>query len=227
MTDKVEYFGQEPPDPPILDMRELLTGDLTRMAHVYRYSSVLVLKKESTAEHTFFTTVYALAVACWVEEVSQEVGGGEGPNLEHVLLRALLHDLEECRTGDINRMFKRSSSELYEAIQEGARYQVRTVLDAVFPNPDSSWIQSLLFGVWNEAKDDTLEGKIVTFADFLSVVAYMLSEMNCSNRTMLRYHEEVLRYANIFNGSDYDFIRPLVTEVHGMIASAFGAIPGP
>jgi 5'-deoxynucleotidase YfbR-like HD superfamily hydrolase len=202
-----------------LNVRELLLGDVTRLAHVYRFSSVLVLKRESTAEHTFFTTWFSLCLALWVEKRVEEGSLDVLLSLSMVLKKAVCHDLEECRTGDINRLFKHSDPALRAAINSQSQVEARRAISPLFG--DSSESTRRIWEAWNTSKDSSYEGLIVALADYMSVLSFMWSEIRCSNQTMLRYHEEMLEYVKGFSSPVFDFLRPVVDEVQAITYSLF------
>lgn len=194
-----------------LNMRELLIGDFTRMAHVYRFSTVLCMKRESSAEHTFFTSWISFVISHYVKQKGMHVSLGE------VLTKCLVHDLEECRTGDINRLFKYSSHELRQAIDRSAYVMLGQTLDKMFDQDNEMTFEKSVLHHWRTSKDDTVEGRIVKFADFLSVLSYMWAEVRFSNQTMFRYHDDVAAYAAEFNDPSFDFIRELVVDAQEIV----------
>ena len=53
--------------------------------------------------------------------------------------------------------------------------------------------------LWKNAKDpDTIEGDIVAFADFLSVLSYVMNELDCGNKKLLRQLDDMYEYAHSF-----------------------------
>jgi len=203
-------------------VKNIITGDLSRLRYIDRYSSVMVLHKETVAEHMYYVSLYAYLIGLTLNEeahlirceqlIPSRVGVGSPIgtiNMEKLLRFAISHDLEEARTGDINRMFKHSSTEVSEAIDKAAHNEMYEMTIGL----------KLLTGVsaeitddWSHSKDKSYEGRIVSFCDYLSVLSYMLQELSCSNTTMLQHHATMMKYVTKFGGPEYDFIRVLVNE---------------
>lgn len=128
----------------------------------------------------------------------------------HVLQRAVLHDIEESRTGDIHRPFKVSSSELHDSLSEAGKVAAHQVLTPLFDKNHQHF-----FEMWKNAKDDTLAGRIVAFADLLGVVCFVIQE---GPRAIESLNLETLKaHADHFKDKQYDFIRPLVNDLEQLL----------
>lgn len=68
--------------------------DLLSLDHIYRFAIVRHHSRQSVAEHSFNVAVIA-------HEIIKRHPKLEGIRLENVLLYAVHHDLEECRTGNL------------------------------------------------------------------------------------------------------------------------------
>lgn len=192
----------------ILQIDKLLTGALVHSRYVKRFSTCRVQYPETVAEHSFFTALFAMVIADWVIE-----RWGYDIDLGELLRRALVHDLEEVRTGDLIRPFKHSSPEFNRQVEDAARHCFIELLEELF---DARYVTELVM-LWENAKDETLEGRILAFADFLSVLGYVLEEIRGSNRTM-RKHVLMLRdYVNKFDEEEFEFLRPLVIQAKQLV----------
>ena len=154
-------------------IREWSTGPWLRLAHIDRYSSIPVLKKESVAEHSFFTALYAYVLALQT-----------GANVNDVLARAVVHDLDEALTGDFIRPFKYSSPDLKKILHESVDYALTRALAGYS-------IGHIIKLKWCKAKDDSLEGQIVHLADLWSVVVYARREYILGNNFARSILDEV------------------------------------
>jgi 5'-deoxynucleotidase YfbR-like HD superfamily hydrolase len=199
-----------------LDLKAMLTGDLSRLRHVHRFSSIFVLHKESVAEHCFFVATYALMISHWImwnPALHDKVKVNKGRLLE----KCLIHDLDEARTGDFFRPFKYSSPEIKEILERGAFNEFNRIIYGIFPTDSAPVSRRAALGEqWQTTKDLSWEGRIVAFADYLSVLSYMIGEVQCSNSTMLENHDTMRVYAESFDHESYDFIRPLVEEAQAI-----------
>lgn len=161
----------------------LLKSSIHRASYVTRYSTRPVTHQENIAEHAYYVTMYAYLIY-------HELGAGmSDADLGELMSKALLHDLDECVTGDFQRQFKYSHPQLAQIIHEAAHSQVPTIL-AGFQAGDSD----AAFNTWIKAKDDSLEGRIVAVADFLAVVTYLHREMTFGNHSILDIFDECINY---------------------------------
>lgn len=149
---------------------QLLNGPMNRAHSVYRYSSRPVIKAESVAEHTFFVMLYS-------DMINAKLG--YPADTGDLLRRALIHDIDECVTGDFVRSFKYSDPELRRHLQRASDVFVQDMLSS-YNVPTGS-----LYGAWNRGKSQGIEGDILRVSDFLSVVAYLMRELQMGNATML------------------------------------------
>jgi len=200
----------------ILNIREMLIGDVTRLRYVTRFSTCHVVHRENVAEHSYYVALYAMFIADWV--MRQE---GLGPvDMRMLLMRSLLHDLDEARTGDFYRPFKYSTSELGEALKAGAHRAFVEVVTSVVGGPATGPAKRFAY-LWESSKADDPEGHILSFADFLSVLGYMVQELQVANLTMREHWSTMSDYFQEFTDVRYDFIRPLVDQARTLVCEAF------
>lgn len=196
-----------------LDIRNLCMGLPARLRCIKRFSTMRTSHPESVAEHSYYTTLYALLITEWC-------GANERhPNIvlaspTVVLRKALLHDMEECRTGDIPRPFKHSSTELEESFRASSETAMEQVAESI--TEDTAFASSLVTW-WATAKNDTVEGRIVQFADFMSAMSYILQELWDRNLSFLETKDDIRDYSRTFNNERFDFIRPLVKELQALV----------
>lgn len=196
-----------------LDLKYLLTGTPIRMRFTRRWATSRILHPETVAEHSYFVCLYAMMVAKWVwhslsgpPSVSWETFLGE------VLEKAVLHDIEECRSGDIHRPFKHSTPELKGAMDVAALAAAKQVLH---PMALGVLDADRMVHAWRTSKDSSIAGKIVRFCDFLAVVAFVAQEGKGASEgieltTFLPHLEE-------FKEEKYDMIRPLVDQIEALV----------
>jgi putative hydrolases of HD superfamily len=202
-----------------MNLRELLNGDCNRLRYVTRYSTAFVAQKESAAEHIYFVTLYSFCIAEWVESNTHY-------HVDKLLLlkRAILHDLEEARTGDIYRPFKHSNPDLRELMEQQGLVEFKHIMTHVFSDSlrhDS--LQRELSDCWLLAKDEaSIEGLILSFADYLSVLGFMWNEAHIANSTMHIHYDSMYEYAQRFEKEKYEVIRPLVNQAKELWEEVFG-----
>lgn len=206
-----------------LDVRYLLTGTPIRMRYVNRWSTSRVSFPENVAEHSYFVCLYSMMVARWYvnNSTGAEVAGDEAQEsfIGYVLQKAVLHDIEEARTGDVHRPFKYSDSRLRDAMKMASSIAAEQTLHPIFPYDDGE--QDALIHLWNTAKDHKTAGRIVSFADFLCVLAFIKQEGRDVVQTLCL--ETLPSHAQEFNGPEYDFIRPLVDQAQSFLKEIFSA----
>jgi 5'-deoxynucleotidase YfbR-like HD superfamily hydrolase len=87
---------------------------------VIRFSANKKIKDQSVSEHSFHTAIYSLILADFEEKFF-----GNKVDKEKVLKTALLHDMEECLTGDIIHPFKYIDKNLKAKIDRmGQKYLI-------------------------------------------------------------------------------------------------------
>ena len=86
------------------------------LGNVIRFSAKRRLKDETVAEHSFHVALYYMILADLEEKFGNKV------DKEKLLKAALLHDLEECMTGDIIFHFKHSNEKLAKEIKKPDNY---------------------------------------------------------------------------------------------------------
>lgn len=152
-----------------MNLFDALTGKVSRMAHVTRYSSVAVIRRENVAEHSWWVAFISLIIGTDLNE------NGHGVDLEKLLTRALLHDLSECVSGDIIRTFKYSTPEIAAAIKAADEVSMQGLA------AELGRVGDQIVDHWRNAKDSSLQGDIVSFADMADVVFYCRDEASTGN----------------------------------------------
>lgn len=192
-----------------LDVREMLGGDIARLRYIKRFSTCRTVSTETVAEHTAYVVIYSALIARWViENTDQEV------LLGMLLTRAALHDVEEARTGDFPRTFKHRTQELREAVEVAARIEAEDIFKQITDDTD---VQKDLLNAWASAKDNTVEGRILEFADFLSALAFVVEEKKVGNFCLSQHTGTFTQYLAKFNHEDYQFLAPLVRQAKQLV----------
>ncbi len=209
-----------------LDIRAMLTGDFNRIRYVTRYSTSLIIHRENVAEHSYFVTQYAMFICDWVRANHPEPFYITDAEELQVLRRCILHDLDESRTGDFQRPFKYRRPEMKILMDAAAKEEFAEGLVQLFPGSDGLYEDYTW--EWENAKDETPAGLIVTFADYLSVVSHLYAEVACANLSVMQHYESLCEYTHKFDDEKFDFLRPLIEQTNiifeEMMASA--NIPG-
>lgn len=191
-----------------INLREVILGRPTRLRYVVRFSICPRTHDESVAEHSFYTAFIALMLARGLHyEYDSGQGLGRPLDLGLILSRALMHDMDESYSGDFIRMFKHSSPELKNAI-DSACESFMTKLACELTHDEGPDILQM----WSEAKEDDFEGAIVSLADFLSVVSYVVQEIQSGNHNMYEHLEDLKRFYETFHSKRYAFLEEYIKE---------------
>lgn len=166
---------------PWRDMISAASGDVRRLSSVVRYSSIPVSVPENVAEHSYWVSLYAMLIHSVMRPDDHKTIGA-------LALRALIHDLAECVTGDVVRTFKYSSQELKQAIDKAEEKIIQE-----FPSP-IRWAYKTLPNL--EVGNTRYVDAVVKAADFMSLHQYMIREELRGNLQIRRFYlrmEEDLR----------------------------------
>jgi 5'-deoxynucleotidase YfbR-like HD superfamily hydrolase len=171
----------------VINLRELLTGKARLVAHVDRFAGTPVHRRETVAEHSYMTAQYALFIGLHCIEKGGNV------NMARLLARAIVHDLDEAVMVDLPRPIKYADEELR------ARWQV--LCHAAVQDMERA-LGVKFFHTWLTAKDGSLDGMILAFADLISVTSYVIEEIKFGNTFMIPVLEGNLTYLHKFYNHD-------------------------
>ena len=90
----------------LLDIRSLMT--------VGRFSVYKCHFREDVAQHSYYTTLYAMVLADLERKLGTTI------DIERLMRMAVLHDTEEARTGDVHHPFKHQDPAFAEALDNRA-----------------------------------------------------------------------------------------------------------
>lgn len=204
-----------------LNLENILVGDINRLRYISRFSTALVAHRENVAEHSFYVAWYSMLITQDVNRRLISSTDAAEPYLDMaiVLQKAIVHDAEEARTGDIYRPFKISNPELTKLLHECARNEMKTLL---MDTSEDRTLVSRMYHLWDRARDGSPEGCVVAFADYLGVLAHMLSELRTANFTMRTHYESMVAYSQEFQRPEYQFLEPLVSQATAMVHDLLG-----
>ena len=145
---------------------------INKLANVRRWSHAYCHKEESVLEHTAVVAIISLSI-----------GQQLGADMDILLKRALLHDMEEVVTGDIPNPTKYHSPNITKAIKDFENVAAREVSTKYF----GDWA----YEIWYSSKDNSLEGQIVRLADIAAVVYKIRQEVDLGNNLFSEFEENV------------------------------------
>ena len=136
---------------------------------INRFSIYHVNKPETVAEHSYYVTYYSWRIAKEFERSGIEI------DFRRLLEKALVHDLEETKTGDIIAHAK------------------TPIIKNEINNISKKILSTDIYEIWKDAKDDTIEGQIIDFADGYEVLVYCLEEIKSGNNHMREIFDHQIR----------------------------------
>lgn len=190
-----------------INLVEAMTGRITRLRFVKRFSNCPRIHEESVAEHSFYTAFFTMLMCMRLGKKGMDV------NVGIAVIKALMHDVDECFSGDFIRSFKHSDPLLKMQIDLACDKFQRMFSGSLSTDETLS---NTIFNVWKESKLET-EGKIVSYADFLSVVSYIAQEVDSGNSRMLEHVDELRHYFNTFLAIEYGFLKEFMEDANLII----------
>lgn len=172
-----------------MTLKTILCSPLLQISVVNRYSGIYLTRPDSVSDHTTQVGLIALMMANGLKK------SGVSVDLGQLALKALVHDIDECITCDVPRNVKYYNDVIKSHLDEVSSSSVKKI---------SKQLEfEELYKLWENSKDDTLEGFIVKLADMLHVVKKLSEELELlNNMHMLKVLLEISDYLNGL----YDYI---------------------
>lgn len=149
----------------------LLCGSIRNLSHTFRYNTLRLLQPECVAEHSFYASIYTLALYHKLIELYPDLV--DQIDLGRLLAKAICHDLEERLTGDITRCVKDILPGDVEQI--ASQISREGFLEEALP---------IDLAIYQETArtPDCLEARLINLADLLCVCAKLLEEADLGNQ---------------------------------------------
>ena len=165
-----------------MNLRDVVTGRITGMSSVHRYSSFPTIRRENVAEHSWWVSFIAYLIS------RDLVAQGRVVDFGVVVSKAIMHDVSECVSGDIIRSYKHSNGHIADVMLEADQLN----MDRLFDGDEYHPIGYGLKKDWESAKiSHRLEGQVVAFADMAAVAFYIREEYLLGNRKLLYVLKEM------------------------------------
>lgn len=183
-----------------MNLRDMLVGEVNRMDSVYRYGTYRVQKRESVAEHVCQLLVFATFIAAELEDQGIEV------DWRRLTVNAVLHDLGEVLTGDMNGPFKKTldgeSRSFVHCIELEAIQEIMLASGS-----DERVLKGLTSYYANNADP------LIRFCDSLCVLSYMLQEKEAGNLFFIsRVHDIGQTFRMLYQLPEMDFLKAYISE---------------
>ena len=185
-----------------------------KLRGIDRCSNTSHILPYSVAEHSFYLALYAMVFAHMENERIEEEGGIDDSlyNIELVLQKALVHDLEESITGDI--LFPLHNN--YPEFKDKLDFIRNRCVEAEVFQELSLYTREKFIQAWKSAKDDSKEGQLVACMDKFEILIYAISEIQLGNVEFYQI------YSNAISIIQDNFRIPSVLEVIEEITDAYG-----
>lgn len=200
---------------------------LSDLEQIIRCPGKFKFQEHSVASHSFKVVKIAQFLGT-VEEKS-----GEEVDWKTLYEKALNHDYAELFTGDIKTPVKYASRELKRLFNKVEEEMTRKFVEREFP-PE---FQAIYLERFQEGKDETLEGRILSVADKIDLLYESFGEIQKDNPEplFLEIFEEALRTILLFKNMHCVtyFLKHILTDmlseqftVHSELAEIANEIVG-
>ena len=153
--------------PEILDFLMSIRSLMT----VGRFSVYKCHFREDVAQHSYLTAMYAMILA------DLEIRRGTKVDIEKLLRMALLHDVEEARTGDIHHPFKHQDPTFTATIENRAMQWFNDLMNGLPDDLANDYVKLRKAS----GQTDTTEAILVKAADKLEALLWAYEEYLLGN----------------------------------------------
>jgi 5'-deoxynucleotidase YfbR-like HD superfamily hydrolase len=178
------------------------------LSYIERCSNTPHIREYSVAEHSFYIALYSLVFADLENERSREEKGYEIYNLQDVMEKSLLHDLEESITGDVLFTMHRLDLKFKSALDDVREHCVEKYLFKEF----SGKFQEKYCATWRLAKDSTPEGTLVACMDKFEILIFAMQEIIMGNNHFWKMYKNARDI--ILNDFDIKSVAEVVLEIN-------------
>lgn len=148
-----------------------------KLNHISRWASDFMHVRSSVSEHSFLVTQIAQMLGIIEEQ------HGNSINWEVLFKKALNHDVIESFTGDILSHVKNRTPKMKAAVGDIENMIADEILLSTMEEPYRKIYKDMLFN----GKDDTLEGKILKYADYIDAMLECLTEYRLGNNSPFKH----------------------------------------
>jgi 5'-deoxynucleotidase YfbR-like HD superfamily hydrolase len=198
---------------------------LQKLRWIDRCSNTSHIKSYSVAQHSFYMALYGMVFAkienqrMWEEACGfNSISNHELDyyNVESVVCKALCHDLEESVTGDILFPMHNDHPD-FKAILDQIRN--KSAEEILFEELPVSVKEDLLYD-WKTAKDDSLEGTLISCMDKFEIVMYALTEFELGNMGFAKIYQNAMRILD--DKFSIPSVLRLVNEIKEIVKEKYG-----
>ena len=143
-----------------------------RLSNSKRFANLKLDKEYSGAEHCFRVAILAMTLA---DDYQNRTG--KKLNVEEILRKAILHDIEEAILGDIPTPVKNRSQDFKNEYKKLAEVVMNEDILPHSPNPET------YLKLWKEDKDGE-SGEVIILADGLEALSTAYYELKRGNMSL-------------------------------------------
>lgn len=143
-----------------------------KLNNMGRWATDFMHQRTTVSEHSFFVAQIGQMLALIEEENGVKI------NWERLFKKLLNHDVVEAMTGDIISTVKHKNTQLREMLSTLEKEVVEENLLVNMDEPYKSIYRDILF----DGKDETIEGRILKFADHIDAIMECIGEVKLNNR---------------------------------------------
>lgn len=147
--------------------------DVRRLAAVWRFSSIPVCERENVAEHSFWVALYGAMIHRSMFDDMDDLGA--------IILAGLIHDVPECITGDMVRLFKYATVELKTEVDRA---------EGILVDRLPTEVKDLM--TLSESQSSRYVKAVVKAADFMSLFAYLRREAARGNMECIPFFNRMV-----------------------------------
>lgn len=158
---------------------------ICKLTSVPRFTGSYLVQPQSGADHAFRATMIALQI---VDDYNDNHPKKDQISREEVILKTLLHDVEESVIGDLPTPVKYITPEFRESVKKVEEKAMKDfVLQDAGPNADE------YYKFWKEAKEGK-SGKIVKLADKIEGFVKINFEIRQGNAGLISAYYETTKW---------------------------------
>lgn len=143
------------------------------LMNLKRYQNLFLFKERSVAEHSWSVAKIAHSLA-----LIERKKYGTNVDIAFLLQKAIFHDSIEVYTGDILSMSKRRTPSMKKAVATLEKRVYEEEFSSILPNDWREEFRSYTL----DAKDDTIEGKLLHASDVIDTLFEAVEEIKLGNK---------------------------------------------
>lgn len=160
---------------------------ICKLTSIPRFTGSYLVQPQSGADHAFRTAMIALQI---VDDYNDKKPKKDQISREEVLLKALIHDVEESVIGDLPTPVKYITPEFRESVKKVEEKAMHDfVLQDAGPN------SAEYYKLWKESKEGK-SGKIIKIADKLEGFIKINFEIRQGNAGLISAYYETTKWFN-------------------------------